>query len=105
MSFSGHNSESRRVSIVVPQQPAQPLATSDRTPLGIPSRWRRMTTRGRRNISQSLVRPILVVISSERLNNVVQVGQSETDKVIQTFPLELADPRLGKRIGDRCLDR
>jgi len=77
--------------IVVAQQPTQPCATTDSTDIVI-AVGRQNITGTRWNVPKTLVRPEVVVVVRVSLDDLVKLPQAEAEEVVQTLPLEVADP-------------
>ncbi len=51
------------------------------------------------------MRPILVVVRSVDLNDVIQLSEAETKELVQALALQAADPGFDEAICDGCLVR
>ena len=87
------------LTIVVTQQPTQPRATADSTDIVV-TVTRQDITSPSWNVSQALVRPEFVVVVRVSLSDVVKLPQAEAEEVVQTLPLEVADPGFRVAIRD-----
>lgn len=85
---------------VVFQQPTKPrLATN--LVKGV-NRWHRMdVVAGNQPIPDSLMRPALVIVRNELTNDVIEVGKTKHDEVIEGFVFQALDPTFDKGVHSR----
>ena len=76
------------LALIVPEQPAQPLATTYAPGGTAGLHGRRISRHADRPVAQTLMRPELVVIHAVRLHDVIQLPQAEAEEVVQALPLE-----------------
>ena len=85
--------------LVVRQQATKPGSVSDR--LGVHALFlRRIISHAGWPVAEPLMWPDGIVIAGVSLHDVIQQPQIKAKEVIQTLPLQAADPRLGIAVDD-----
>ena len=85
--------------MVVPQQPAQPFAATNESPVG------RVDPARDQLVAEPLMVPLPVVVRHELIDGTEQATFAEEDQTIKTFLADGAHEPLREGIGIRCLDR